>query len=327
MITDKNQKEVNDDKFTIDDYLKNSAASKYESKEKRMIRTVLDDGSVVVGKRKYDILKKIPNNALLKRQKADIKLFEDYHGITEYVKKLQQNKSSLDSRLKSIQDKKLEAIKRINRDNTEIVFKNYYKKTNGKKFKETKDTLLNLEPLLLYFSKDKRFLNYGVKDDKGNFLSQPSLEKGLCIVGGFGNGKTSIMNTFQRMFIGLDGYSFGRFSTHEVVQKYEEASKHNHPEILERLWKMLTSSELYLDDVKSEPLALVYGKKNLLNSLFQERYNNKKKTHISVNFAKGHNGNVLEALLEFKTKYSNQVYDRIYEMYNIIEFKGKTFRR
>lgn len=312
--------------YNIDNYLKDTLADKHSKKADRMIRMELADGTIIIGKNRYDALKQIPNESLLKSQKEQIKAFEDYHGITAYVENLIKNKKETEDKLKELELRKQKAIENINKETVRNIFLDFYKKENGVEFIQNEETLNNIKPLILYFSKDKEFLNYGVKDINGKFLSVPNLDKGVCIVGGFGNGKTSIMNTFQKMFKGLEGYSFGRFSSNEIVMQYEHASKQKEPETLENFWKILTRSELYIDDVKSEPLVLSYGKRNLMNSLFQERYNKKLKTHISINYASGHNDNVLEALLEFKTKYSNQVYDRIYEMYNIIEFKGKSKR-
>lgn len=328
-----------DKKYNADQYIKDSLEQKHQAKSKRMIRVELDEeftteqgtllpiGTIIIGKNRYDSLKKIPTESLLKTQLAQINIFDEYHGIKTYNKKIRQEFSKTEKKLEEQNQRKLEIIKSINLETTLTVFKKTFKKNYKVDFEETTETLENLNTVAKYFSKDDSFLSCGVKNSKGVFLSQPSFEKGLCIVGGFGNGKTCIMNTMQKMFIGLDGYTFGRFSSHEIVRKYEEASKHNHPEVLENLWNMLTRSSLYIDDVKAEPIANAYGKKNLLNSLFQDRYNLGLKTHISINYAPSFNGDALKALEEFKTKYSDQVYDRIYEMYNIIEFKGKSFRR
>ena len=314
-------------KYNVDNYIEDALVSKHESKPDRMIRIELEDGTVVIGKNRYDALKKIPTKSLLKSQKSQIEIFEKHHGISDYIKKITSQKEESEKILKAQEEKRAQIIATINKQSVWNVFLKTYEKHYQTRFIQDDDTLANIAPLVLYFAKDEQFLKHGAKDVNGAFLSKPNFDKGLCIIGGFGNGKTTIMNTFQRMFIGLDGFAFGRFSSHEIVRKYEEASKHSHPEIIENFWNMLIRSELYIDDVKAENEALAYGKKNLLNSLFQERYNKKLKTHISMNYAQGSNGNVLDALLEFKGKYSNQVYDRIYEMYNIIEFKGKSFRK
>lgn len=318
-----------DEKYNIDNYLNDVLQKKYDNKPDRMIRMVLEDGTVIIGKHRYDALKKIPGNALLISQKEQIKTFEDYHGITEYLKNIAKNKEIVEEKIQ-FEKKRIEDIeKNINVESVRAVFFDQYKKYNKKEFEITSETKENIEPLIRYFAKDESFLNYGVKNAKGNFISNPSLDKGLCIIGGFGNGKTSVMTTFQKMFIGLPNYSFGRFSAHELVLKYEQFSKYKDAEALENYWKMLTKGDLYIDDVKSEPDVLAFGKRNLLDALFQERYHKflQIRTHITMNYANGKNGDVMAAIQEVKTRYSNQVYDRFFEMYNVIEFKGKSFRR
>ena len=324
---DDQQSEWVNKKSTIDDFLKNSSEQKYFSKPKRMIRQVLEDGTVIIGKNRYDALKKIPKNQLIRNQEQEIKDFENYHGITESKEKVLDAWEKLKIKEEERKKKEKEIIASINKKTVWKAFKRIYKKHYKVTFEENDETLQNIAPIIKYFSKDPDFLRYGVKDKDGNFLSKPSFDKGLCIIGGFGNGKTSVMNTMQRMFIGLEGYAFGRFSSHEIITKYEQLSKLKNPEHIENYWSTLTKGPLYIDDVKAEPLALVFGKTNVLNNLFQVRYNKGLKTHISINYAPGHKDKPLEALLEFKTKYSEQVYDRIYEMYNIIEFKGKSYRR
>lgn len=326
MTTDNEENRDFKSNYNVDKYIEDSILKKHQNKPDRMIRRVLEDGTILIGKNKYDALKKIPKKARLQKQQELIDIFENYHGINNYLKNAEKLKLESELKLKALEEKKANIIRNINKENVWKAFRRLYLDINGKKFIKNDDTIENIRPLILYFSKDEDFLNFGVKKD-GVFLSQPSLEKGLCIIGGFGNGKTSIMNTFQKMFIGLDGYSFGRFSSHEIVRMYEDANKHKMPELVDNFWKLMTRTELYIDDVKAESEALSFGKRNLLNTIFQERYNKKLKTHISINYKSGHNYDPLQALYEFKTKYSNQVYDRIYEMYNIIEFKGKTFRR
>ena len=302
-------------------------AEKHSFKHDRMIETTNKDGSRIIGKNRYDALKKIHKLNLRPTHVQQLKDFEDYHGITDYLKKMAKTKEELSKRLIEESLKKANIVNSINKANTWNAFKKVWLKTQKKPFLETPESLKNIAPIVTYFSKDPEFLKFGVKDENGNFLSQPSLDKGLLIVGGYGNGKTSIMNTMQALFSGIDGYRFGKYSTKKIVLKYEEFSRVKNPEVLENFWNMLNKSDLYLDDVKTEEDASAYGKKNLINILIQERYFKGIKTHISCNYANGHNNDVKQALMEFKTRYSNQVYDRIFEMFNIIEFKGKSFRK
>jgi len=290
----------------------------------RMIRTVLDDGTVIVGKNKYDSLIQIHQSNRSKQQQTDIRNFENYHGITAYKAKHIEYLKAHEEKLKADEDR----LKNLDITTESVwkVFKKKYFEVNQQAFEETADTRKNMASLVRYFAKDAEFLNYGYQLE-GKYLSTPSLDKGLILVGGYGNGKSTVMKTFQKMFIGIPNYSFGYFSSHEIVTKYEQAVRTNNPEVLEKFWNMLTRSTLYIDDVKAESDALVFGKKNLINILLQERYNKGLKTHLTFNYMDGYNGNVDMALKEFKIKYSNQVYDRLFEMCNVIEFLGKSFRR
>lgn len=294
------------------------------SKHLRMIPTVLDDGTEIIGKNKYDALLKIHKSNRSALQQKDISDFEDYHSISdykvkhiEYLEKLEQELQQQAQRIANLN---------ITKQTLWKTFKKIYAEIHGVKFIETQETRKNIAPLLRYFSKDIEFLQYGYTLN-GKHLSIPSMDKGLIIVGGFGNGKTSVMKTFQKIFVGIPNYCFGYFSAHEIVLKYEQAARTNNPEVLEKFWSMLTKKTLYIDDVKAESDASVYGKKNLLNILLQERYNKRLTTHLSFNYMKDYNGNVDMALKEFKVRYSNQVYDRLFEMCNVIEFLGKSFRK
>lgn len=290
----------------------------------RMIRTTLDDGTLIIGKNRYDALLKIHKSNRSASQQADISNFEDYHGITAYKAKRITQLQKQETQLKAQADR----INNLTITTATVwkAFKNTYLKINKKEFIETSQSRKNIAPLLRYFAKDVDFLNYGYKLH-GNYLSVPSLEKGLIIVGGFGNGKSKVMRTFQKMFLGIPNYSFGYFSANEIVLRYEQAVRTNNAEVVDQFWNILTRSTLYIDDVKTEPDALAYGKKNLLNILLQERYDKGLKTHLCFNYMKDYNGNVEMALKEFKIRYSNQVYDRLFEMCNIIEFTGKSFRK
>jgi len=52
-------------------------------------------------------------------------------------------------------------------------------------------------------------------------------------------------------------------------------------------------------------------------------YINKVRTYITCNFKEGAYGDVELALLEFRDKYGNRVYDRLFELFNIVMFEVK----
>lgn len=199
-------------------------------------------------------------------------------------------------------------------------FKTNFKIVYEKPFQKTDVTIKNIEPLIYYFSKDKRFFQC----ENLLRITEPSFDKGVLIVGSFGNGKTSTMKVFEKIFKGIPGIGFKSFSANEVVVKFEKCSSDEDRNEFESLmYKGIRN----FDDVKTERIASNYGKVNLFKDIIEERYNRNSKTHITCNFKEGYQGNVEMALAEFGEKYGARVDDRMFEMFNIIVFKGKSFRK
>jgi len=213
------------------------------------------------------------------------------------------------------------------------LFKLHFPIVNSRPFIKVENvTISNLEPLIYYFTKDKRFF------DCANLskLSEPSFDKGLLIIGNFGNGKTATMKTFESIFNNIDGFSFKGYSANEVVTMFEACSSDIDREDFNK--KMYRGTR-YFDDVKTERTASNYGKVNLFKEVLEERYNRfyptkttteikrKLKTYLTSNFKDGFADNIEMALEEFSEKYGERVYDRLFEMFNIIIFNGKSFRK
>jgi DNA replication protein DnaC len=195
-----------------------------------------------------------------------------------------------------------------------------------KKFKELegvefdKEYLENIRPIIYYFSKDERFFDC----DNVSSLSKPSFEKGLLIVGNYGNGKTSTMKTLRALFAHTP-LSFKMYTANRIVTMFEETSSTGDRYAYMQRTK---TGRAYFDDVKTEKEASNYGKHNLMKDILEERYNSKLLTHITCNYADGDDTeNLIDALQEFAFKYGPRVYDRLFQMFNIIEFKGKSKRK
>lgn len=181
-------------------------------------------------------------------------------------------------------------------------------------------SIKNFEPLIYYFAKDKRFFEC----ENLSKLSVPSFEKGLLIIGNFGNGKTAAMKTFEKIFKGIPEYGFKGFSANEVVTMFEKCGKDVDKEDFERLtWKGIR----YFDDLKTERTASNFGKVNIFKEILEERYTRKSKTYATCNFKEGFKDNIEQAVNEFVDKYGERVYDRLFEMFNIVYFKGESFRK
>lgn len=267
----------------------------------------------MITRTKYNIL--IRNSGILTdKEIAEIKEFEAANQIkpieakTEfqknYIKKLRQEPSEENFVVKY-----------------EVLlhkFKQKYKELEGVDYDES--YIDNLKTVLYYFSNDERFFNCS----NLSVLSKPSFEKGLLIVGNYGNGKTSTMKTLRSLFEHTPK-SFKMFTTNRIVTRFEETdSTKERYDFMNRT----KTGRAYFDDVKTEKEASNYGKHNLMKDIIEERYNAKLKTYITCNYVEDDaSENLVNALHEFNTKYGSRVYDRLFAMFNIIEFKGKSKRK
>jgi len=199
------------------------------------------------------------------------------------------------------------------------VFKRIFIELNGKPFELNETTRENIAPFLYYFSKDEKFF----KCQNLTSLSNPSFDKGLLVVGDFGNGKTSVFKTFEDIFKYLPSHIFTGYTANEVVTEFEKCSDE---ELRREFERKMYKGRRYFDDLKTERIASNYGKVNIFKEILEERYNRKSITYISCNYKDGFPNDINEALKEFGEKYGGRVYDRLFEMFNIIEFKGKSFR-
>ena len=205
-------------------------------------------------------------------------------------------------------------------------FKNSFRLHTGKDFIETPDTIRNIAPIITYFAKDEGFFKCDNLVRKvGQTVLNPSFEKGLLIIGNYGNGKTSTMNAIQKMMLcyRIPGW-FKSHKSHELVTIFEGLDT---PESRAEYFKKFGEHRLYIDDVKKEKIASNFGKVDLIREILEKRYDNKAVTHLTCNYREGDaTGNIEDALVEFGERYGGHLYDRIFEMFNIIEFKGRTFR-
>ncbi len=270
----------------------------------------------VVGPRKYEYLKSLKVEDLTDEEKAKIEYYESKHR-TATPDQIQKNKEFLQGLL----DPKPIIEFSITAKQLWELFKANFESVNGRPFVKIDGiTIKNLEPLIYYFSKDKRFFEC----ENLSRLSELSFEKGLLIIGNFGNGKTSTMKVFEKIFKGIPGIGFKGFSANEAVTMFEKCSLDTDRNEFE---KMMWRGIRYFDDLKTERLASNFGKVNIFKEIIEERYNRKSKTYVTCNFKKDFPNDLNAALDEFEDKYESRVYDRLYEMFNIIEFKGKSFRK
>jgi DNA replication protein DnaC len=221
---------------------------------------------------------------------------------------------------------------------------------NGKKFELTDDSKLNIKAIIKYFANDLSFFECErlIKSVDGRKLT-PSFKKGILIVGDFGNGKSSIMQAFEYLIehnykIALekkwDNYRDWknlRFKTkacRSVASEYECLKKEDSKQ--EFLTKYSRFNYCF-DDITKEQIASNYGLKNVIQIILENRYDDIfikikdekaiNKTHGTLNYHKDYPHDLKIAIQSLGLKYEPHMYDRALELFNIIEFKGKSFRK
>lgn len=277
----------------------------------------------IIGYNKYKHLKSLKH--LSDEEKALVENYENKHKNSLSEEQKQKNEEYL----KSLNNPEQEKNYLVTPKHLYSVFVKKFLEIEKKEFIRNDDSFKNIEPLMFYFSRDNRFLNCDNIVRSFQFGDQvkestPSLEKGLLIIGNFGNGKTSVMRVFENIFKGMKGWAFKGYTANELVEMYECC---NTPVQKEGFWSNMNKGVLYFDDVKTERMANNYGKTNLFKDVIEKRYNRRKKTLITCNFKDGLTDDIEAALLEFGEMYGSRVFDRLFEMFNIIEFKGKSFRK
>lgn len=264
------------------------------------------------------------------------KLISDKEKIaksTEYTKNIRSNEKKPIETIKGIE---------LNKSNLYHGFLQAFKTLTGNDFEITTDTIANLEVVIKYFCQDEDFKNCKrlVTHIPGFSLPlEPNFKKGLLIIGNYGNGKSTILKCFELMFNhnyniakekhwdNFREWEYARFkivNCHDLVSEYESLIN---PEGKANFYKKYSSFKYSLDDLKKEKLASNFGVTNIIQSILEKRYDKQVKTFGTCNYPENEPNDLAKALYEFTTKYGGHIYDRVFQMFNIIEFKGKSFRK
>ncbi len=267
-----------------------------------------------IGKYKYNFLKQFKKDALSEEDKKSMEEYEKRNlpspealeNSRKYWESINKPKQKIEYYLTSVQLRDL--------------FLEGFRSLNGHEFIMNETSKSALKTMCDYFSNNDEFLKSSCLSD----LSKPDFQKGLLVVGGFGNGKTTMFKVFQSIFTANSLPSFGMYSANDVVGDFESISNGTDKEYF---WKRMTHGQAVFDDVKTERIASNYGKVNLFKELLEKRCYSPIRTHITCNYSTSNPGNLKSAIEEFGELYGGRVYDRLFEMFNIIEFKGESFRR
>ncbi|NID09346.1 hypothetical protein [Fibrivirga algicola] len=158
---------------------------------------------------------------------------------------------------------------------------------------------------------------YFMGDERGAMNAGLSLRKGLLLHGGKGTGKSVIMRLFARN--PFQGFEWK--PTADIVNEY--GKKDNAEATIEKYSEMVLNAHLAnyynqthrgfcFDDLGAEKVASNFGKEEIMITILEARYNNCRgpKTHITTNLS----------LDELEKRYSERTMDRLYQMFNMVEF-------
>jgi DNA replication protein DnaC len=268
-----------------------------------------------VGKSLYLELKRVPPTERTEQQQLAIDAYE------ELQERIQASVERNAEYLASLVDKDLsKPVVEMTPALLQAEFKKHYPFELMEEFK----------PILAYFSKRQSFFNY---PNLHGDISQPSFEKGLLVIGGYGNGKTTFFHALQQALLPYDGHRFKFLTANECVQMREEVKDSDSK--IGDLVKLTQHGRVYFDDLLTERDAFTPGRVNFLKEVLEGRYTNLKRgdlkvtpvTFASMNFPEGKNGDIDAALEAFGERYGARLYDRIFEMFNIITITGKSLRK
>lgn len=279
-----------------------------------------------IGRHKYAHLQ-----TLNKEQLTDV----DKHQISEYEKIMGINQAST---YHKPEPKPFVDGLEFNKQNLWTEFEKAFFDNESKRFERDKASLDNLKPIFEYFAGDADFYkNQNVKTRVLGTDLKPSLQKGLLIIGEPGNGKTAIMNAFRKLF--YDAYLrsgeerwksamdwraryFLSRTTIQVSSEFENLQNYEKDDF----FKSYSKGVYFFDDFGREHVANNYGKKDVFADILFERHRIKSKTYLTMNYL-SNDGSLENTLIAIGERYGSHIFDRFFEMFNIIEFKGKSFRK
>lgn len=167
-----------------------------------------------------------------------------------------------------------------------------------------------------------KFLNRYFTGGEISCFNEFNSNKGLLLVGGFGNAKTSAMRAYRKAFELTKGYSFKILASNDIVEMYERCQE---PSDKTNFWNVLITGRLLIDDLLSERMASNYGKAEILKDVLEKRYDKGLKTYVTMNTRK--EGDIQDAIEQIAERYGERLYDRVFEMFNVFHWKGKSMRK
>lgn len=240
----------------------------------------------------------------------------------EYLENLKKTKKELKNTDYRLTSKNNNII--FNQEKLKILFLTYFEILFDKEFNLEDDSNQYLELLLNYFCRNDEFFKSPLLIKN---LNKPDFNKGLLILGNTGVGKSKVLKTFEQMFknefIFNPNYHFTMFNATELKTTFDSVESN----FLKNdfLKKHKTAFKCY-DDVKSETVKSNYFKREIMKDILHLRYDSGAKTIITCNYDDNHPNDLQKALEEFGTIYDGRIFDRLFEMFNILTVGGISMR-
>lgn len=209
----------------------------------------------------------------------------------------------------------------------------------GIEFREDKD-FEPIKAVIQYFIKDPNFFeNRALRNDA-------SFDKGLLLIGNPGTLKTETLEAMAKIFnsrIPAAPRNTEKITLCCASSSVTTLGSMDKAGFYKNLEFLSSAPNLVIDDLKTERTLSNFGKYNIFDIVLHSRSKSgrNKKTFITMNY----NGKCLcglakckcgfnpkldndleKGLAEVIVKYSHQVYSRLYQMCNIIEFNGEDKR-
>lgn len=204
-------------------------------------------------------------------------------------------------------------------------FLEHFKLLNSKEFIITHDSKSFVFTILYYFLQMENF--YRSPNLYKLDSCEVSLNKGLIIIGGFGIGKTVIMKTIvsmiEKISINSRMIRVRLHNTIEIVEEFENSDPMTKNHVIGRYSKGFR----VFDDIKNEREASNFGKVDLFKEILYKRCENKNyRTILLCNYDSECPNDMHQAIESFE-RYGDRNFDRLFEAFNFIEFKGRSNRR
>jgi len=290
----------------------------------------------MIGRHKYNHLKNLGIENLNDIQKQQLREFETDRGLNP------EQKKSIGNYFQNLGKNKIKVPEYANANISQLYywFTIFYKELFNVKFnKESNngEAYKLAYTIICYLFKHPKFLDSPLINKDFN---QVNINKGLLLVGGYGVGKTSIIKSVHQMIrkasnpiryvqdengkqqpIPRYKASFRFTTANDIVSEYESIKNTLDKNMF---WNKYQNGTIYIDDLMTERDASNFGKVNIFKELLEKRSITQAKTLVSMNYV---NDNFNETLQAYKEKYGPRNHDRLYQMFNIIELKGKSLRR